>query len=539
MKKGFSRRSFIGTTCGSFVGAALLPHVKAVETALETKEKPQSRIAAASKFSPSPYKLAGKRLIFTNWSYIQPGRFGWFNGTGAQDLLDTANPEALHIRHFNEPFGIRITAQPATRVGPLLKPEYAWEQAGTSIQTVFREDGVYRAWSVTSPVILHNYQCYMESVDGWNWKRPKLGIYDLDGSRQNNLLFYVGWNQTIFIDPTAPSKERYKMVLIEHAHPVNESAVRALATRPWHGVGGATSPDGLHWKFFPEPICKDYNDTQNTAYYDESLGKYVLYNRKIIHGRRAIGRSESKDFRKFPFPDLIVEPGMHLQPYDDLYMNCRTTIPGAPDHHLMFPTIYHLSGDIGTIRMLSSFDGKVWHWLRGPDAITPAAGAQWDSGWLTAHPNLIELPNGDFALPYTGQNTPHKYPRGQLTYAGGYGIWPKGRIVALEALDRGQFSTFAIIPPARKLLLNAVTERAGGIAIEVATLEKEVPANDLEEGFKVLSGRSFANSKLIVGDHYKTPAVWNGQEDLGHIEGRPILLRFRLEKAKLFGLEFQ
>lgn len=362
-----------------------------------------------------------------------------------------------------------------------------------------------------------------------------LGRFDFDGSRRNNLLFHQGWNRTVFADHKGSKAERYKMAMgdwyaISNAH----SKIRP------GGVGGAVSPDGLHWTILPDPICEDYNDTQNTAYYDEWLGKYVLYNRKLVHGRRAIGRSESDDFRHFPFPEVIIEPGFHSLPSDDFYMNCRTTIPGAPDHHLIFPTVYHLSSDTGTVKMLSSFDGKMWHWLPGEPAITPAPVGQWDSGWLTAHPNLIELTNGDFALPYTGQDTPHKYPRGQLKYSGGYAIWPKGRIVALEASERGQFSTFAVIPPGRKLLINAVTERAGGIAVEVASGQKETSkVNAPTPGITALPGRSFSDAKPIVGDHYKTLVTWNGQDDLGHKDGSSLILRFRLEKAKLFGLEFQ
>ena len=53
-----------------------------------------------------------------------------------------------------------------------------------------------------------------------------------------------------------------------------------------------------------------------------------------------------------------------------------------------------------------------------------------------------------------------------------------------------------------------------------------------------IDGRSFAGATPIVGDQYRTPVTGNGQDDMGHKEGAPIILRFRMEKANLFGLEF-
>jgi hypothetical protein len=220
--------------------------------------------------------------------------------------------------------------------------------------------------------------------------------------------------------------------------------------------------------------------------------------------------------------DLLIEPGPPLTPADDLYTNARTTLPGAPDHHLMFPVVYHLNEDMGSTAMLSSFDGQVWHWL-STDVISESPFGQWDCGWLTPTGNLIELPNGDFALPYHGCNLPHKYPRGQLKYAAGYALWPRGRIVAIEAPQRGEFSTQPIIPQGTRLHLNAVTERGGSILVEVAGV----------------AGRSFAEANPVIGDQYRAPVTWKGQDDSGVPAGQAVVLRFRLDQAKLFGLEFE
>jgi hypothetical protein len=138
----------------------------------------------------------------------------------------------------------------------------------------------------------------------------------------------------------------------------------------------------------------------------------------------------------------------------------------------------------------------------------------------------VELADGRFVLPYTGYNVPHKYPRGLWKFAPGYAVWPHGRIVALEA-DYGEFTTVAIVPKGRRLLINALTKRSGSVRVEVAGLDG-----------KALPQRSFQEATPLFGDLPWTPLTWNGQDDLGYKEGSPIMLRFRLDHAQLFGLEF-
>lgn len=243
-------------------------------------------------------------------------------------------------------------------------------------------------------------------------------------------------------------------------------------------------------------------------------------------GRRSIGRTESSTFGNFPVSDLILVPGPDMLPCDVLYTNGRTTIPGNPRLHVMFPTVWHQSDDSTSVSMAASHDGRVWNFLPGGYVLDTGPFGAWDGGCVFARPNLVELADGTFAMPVTGYNVPHKYPRGRYKYATGYMVWPKGRIVALESPSVGQFSTVAIMPPGRKLLINADTRRAGSIAIEVANLSGNS-----------LPGRSFEDFDRMMGDLYRTPASWKGQTDLAL--GTPVILRFRMDAARLYALDFE
>ena len=44
-------------------------------------------------------------------------------------------------------------------------------------------------------------------------------------------------------------------------------------------IKGGVSPDGIHWKMIPDPLCVEYSDTQIVPYYDTVLQKYVAAKR--------------------------------------------------------------------------------------------------------------------------------------------------------------------------------------------------------------------------------------------------------------------
>ncbi len=527
--------------------------VRAAGEAAEEGAKPMT----TSTTTGEPYELAGKRIVFANWYYVRPGSFAWVDDKGqGVTVVGSQGPWGAHFRRHDYPHGIRLVAQPAQRVGPIIDFERPWEGMGVNIGTLIHHDGKYKGWGGSQAKDGKKFACYFESTDGMKWDRPDLGLVEFGGNKDNNLL--SAGHGTVFIDPAGPPEERYKAV---DTGPIDKDAVEtfrkqrpdAYEHRAWRAdvgqtfcVRGAVSPDGLNWKQLPDPLVIEHCDTQVVATYDQRLRKYVMYTRNwmvgprsprapddrglswLNVGRRSIGRAVSDDFRRFPLSRIILEPGPEFLPSDTLYTNCYTTIPGAPDHHLLFPTVWHTSDDSCSVVLASSHDGRVWHYLPGGPVLTTGPFGQWDGGCVFASPNLVELPDGRFVLPYTGYLFPHKYPRGQWRFQTGYAVWPKGRLVALEAAVRGEFATVAVMPPGRKLRINALTQRAGSILVEV-----------VGQNGQPIAGNTFADATPIIGDQFRTVVTWKDKDDLGHKDGESIFLRFRMDKAKLFGLAFQ
>ena len=120
----------------------------------------------------------------------------------------------------------------------------------------------------------HGVWCVAYSYDGKHFEKPSLGIYEYNGSYDNNIVMmndpgdkYVD-NFAIFLDdnPDCAPDAKYKAVLGRKLDDVR----RLLYYK---------SADGLHF----EKVCvldlKGFFDSMNIAFYDSDIGKYRLYMR--------------------------------------------------------------------------------------------------------------------------------------------------------------------------------------------------------------------------------------------------------------------
>lgn len=505
-----------------------------------------------------PYELSGHRMVFTTWYWVRPGQQDWRDDQGKSVFADKsvmAGPYDAHFTDIDGPYGIRLIAEPAQRGSFDVKPTEPWEAGGIDLTQLLQAEGKIRAWGKCKDKSGVEHDCYLESDDGFTWKRPKLGMAEFDGSKENNL---TSGNPPgiVFIDPNAPPSERFKSASnssftpeeLEKYKQHRPFSIMATETDPGrvHAIFGYTSPDGLSWNRLPDPLTVEVSDGDQIVYFDHKLGRYVMYSRTyfvgaraegfpLMHdrwhqfmGRRAIGRAETPDFREFPFSEVVIETSNDMPPSDTFYLNCRTTIPGATDHHLMFPSRYIQSEDKTAMDLYTSYDGKSWHLAPGSPLLQTSDFGEWDGGCVFVYPNLVERSDGSWVLPYRGDLFPHKYPRGKQASRWGMITWPRGRLMALEARDLGGFTTPAFLAPGSRLKINALTSRVGEIRIEAADFHG-----------KAIPGRTFEESVPITGDQYQTLVRWKGAEDLGVAAGEPVVLRFRMKKARIFGLDFE
>ncbi|MBI3920439.1 MAG: hypothetical protein HY318_03385 [Armatimonadetes bacterium] len=156
--------------------------------------------------------------------------------------------------------------------------EAPWEGPTTGFVTVMKDEDRYRMYfpSDRSGV---SYTAYAESNDGITWRKPKLGIIEFDGSKDNNLIWageaIHNFNPFKDANPEATVEERYK----------------SLGGDPAYAFA---SSDGIHWKKMQEApvIAEGAFDSQNLAFWDSVQGRYVAY--------LAISRTGSAPFVERP-----------------------------------------------------------------------------------------------------------------------------------------------------------------------------------------------------------------------------------------------
>ncbi len=506
-----------------------------------------------------PYVLPGARMTFVDWLYVRPGAHNWLDAQGngiATSRAVKAGPWDARFVTEDMPRGIKFVVERAEKRGPIIERDRPLVAMGLSAGTLLKDGDKYRLWAGCQDDQGAGHEVYFESTDGLVWERPNLKLVDWGGETENNVL--LGLPGAIFLDPTAPPEQRYKAVGTRDLTKERYDELCAkypdrCEPRAWRadvGVAfalfGAYSPDGYHWTDVPEPLAVEHADTQNIGCWDALLGKYVLWTRNwwlserapgyaegqgqpwYMVGRRSIGRSEAATFDQFPLSEIVLHSPPDMLPSEVLYTNCYGTYPGAPEARLMFPAVWDMASDSTRIVLASSTDSRYWDWLPNGTLFETGEFGEFDGGTVFAAPNLVELPSGDFALPYTGYAFPHKYPRGAWAYDIGMAIWPKGRLVGLEAEQLGEFSTVAFIPPGKKLKINAVTKRGGSLQIAACNI-----------GRAPFGGRDFGDCTPLIGDLHNAPVKWAGGEDLGAGEGEAVVLKVKLNQAKLYWFEFE
>lgn len=500
-----------------------------------------------------PYRLASNIVYFHDWRYVDHGYFAWKDANGRGMPLWSSEPvPPLMLEHHNIPTGISLIAQRATKSEPILTPEVTREPMIGPL-TVVHEQGRYRLWyEATNVEDIGNDRMglwqrlrYAESDDGMTWRLPEVGIVEHKGSKKNNIVYggtltpETGYHGgCVFVDPSAPPKERYKAFHLGHVLPeVIEDFRRKrpdavdpflLHEKRIPAIYGATSPDGLCWTAIPDPLVVQTSDTHNVCTYDAATQKYVAYVRSWFFHRRTIGRMETDDFRRFPLPEELVWPNAMMPPYDLWYTNGKTMMPLTSDYHVMFPMRWTLPEDKFDFHLMTSPDGIVWGFVPGGPVCEPGARGTWDAGVVGAQLGLVRLPGKRMGVLYNGTPVPHKYPRCPPLGAGAWALWPEGRLVALHAPQDGSFQLHPLLFQGREVHLNFRTAIAGFVQIEA-----------LGPDGQPLPGHSFADCDLLNGDELDRVVTWRGRADLGHADGAPVRLRFRMRSADLFSVEFK
>lgn len=454
-----------------------------------------------------------------------------------------------------------------------------WEGNRGSYITAFKDDDTYRMYYKGHQSWIEeespgkNKQsfrplriAYAESKDGIQWEKPELGIYEIDGTKKNNIVWDGVGPARIGTHGFAPFKD---------ANPDTTPERRYKALGTTHGKGAERglyamqSSDAVHWELMSDKpvMTKGRFDSQNLAFWDAERGEYRAYFRDFHPGTlpdeslkdhndsgiRDIRTSVSTDFFNWSAPEMITYTGSYEEP---MYINQIAPYYRAPHVFVGFPARYverpwteavellpeleerksrsAVSMRYGTVvtdaLFIASRDGLTFH--KWPDVFL-RPGPQLEGNWVydDNYPSwgLFEtessLPGAPPELSFVAVE---HYWRGNHTLFRRYSIRIDGFVSVRANLHGGEMITKPFTFHGSDLYINFSTSAAGHIRFELQ-----------EPGDKAIDGFSLDDCVHGIGDELDRKVYWKDDKRLGALNGRPVRLRAVIKDADLFAIQFR
>lgn len=445
-------------------------------------------------------------------------------------LIDKLTDAKLELHH----------PQPA---GIALQFDRPWEGVFSAYTTVIKDGETYRLYYRGLPAsdkgkadhsLATEVTCYAESRDGATFTRPNLGLSEVAGTRDNNVILTRSpacHNFSPFLDsrPGVPAGERFK----------------AVGGSRRTGLLAFASADGVRWRPLGDTpiITEGAFDSQNVVFWSESEGCYVCYFRTSKRfgetAYRWIARTTSKDFIHWDEP---VEMSCGETPPEQFYTNQTLPyfraphlyvsifarfMPGrrvvTPAQAAMLGVVGEYSGDCSDAAFMTTRGGARFDRVFMESFVRPGPGLpNWTS--RTNYPTLGVVPTGPgemscYVQRHYAQPTHHLQ---RLTlrvdgFVSVHGPYRGGEMLTRPLTFRGS-----------ELEVNYATSAAGGIRVEIQDSSGQpAPGYRLDDAVE------------IIGDQIDRVVSWKGGADLASMAGRPVRLRFVMRDADLYSIRFR
>jgi hypothetical protein len=361
--------------------------------------------------------------------------------------------------------------------------------------------------------------CVAESTDGIHFTRPKLGLIEAGGTKDNNVMWrgVESHNFSPFLDanPKTKPEERYKAL-----GGVKQPGKNWQQGETPGGLYAFASTDGIHWKKMKDTpvITKGAFDSQNLAFWDTTRERYTCFSRIFSNKVRAVQSCTSANF--LSWSDGIPHRYAKDVPMEHFYTSATVPCPTAPHLFLSFPKRFitnrkkvpeHEGPGVSDAVFMSSRDGVNWDrpfleaWVRpGPDL------KNWtDRNNMTA--NGIITGDTEWSL-YISEHYRHADHRIRRL-----SVRKQGFASMHADAKGGEFTTHPLKFTGKKLVLNYSTSAAGSIQIDA-----------LDDAGKVI-----ATMPELYGDDLEASVL-----DVSKLAGQAIRLRVKMKDADLFALRF-
>lgn len=386
--------------------------------------------------------------------------------------------------------------------------------------------------------------CYAESEDGINWKKPRLGLFEVNGSSANNIVFAdrklpATHNFSVLFDNRkgVPAEERFKAV----GGASNEK-------KPYLGLYRFVSSDGIHWTRYSKDtsaIFSDYAlDSQNVITWVPAENCYAVYMRGWTNGKpgelypangvRTIVRSTSKDFLNWSEP-VFMKFGN--TPVEHLYTNATHPYFRAPHILISMPFRFSPSVKVLTDNELiwNGTDRSQWQGVADAVFMTSRGGNVYDRKFMESfvRPGMEQMNWGArsnipaMGVIPTGRNEMSFF----VTRAyGTKDVFLERMILRTDGFaslhagyDEGYAQTKPVILQGNVFKINFSTSSVGYVKIIL-----------LDEKGKEIPGFGEADFVKLTGDKIDANISWTGGKSLKDINNKKVCIKFIARDADIY-----
>ena len=475
--------------------------------------------------------------------------------SGADAPITIGQRRELFVDHFliDKLSGTHLQLHAPRDEGIALKFDKPWEGLFSGYATIVTlDDGRLRAYYRGKAVANKDgseeeLTCCAESTDGRIWTKPELDIFEVMGTRKNNVVLMSAHTATHnfcpFRDdrPGVPAGERFKAL---------------GGTMEGGGLTAWKSPDGYRWqKMAADPVItkamvpyKYMFDSQNVPFWSAAEGKYLAYYRVFEKDIRRIVRSESTDFLKWSAPVLLEYRNPEMEaPIEHLYTNQTHPYFRAPHLYVSIAARFMPGRRVLTDEQAAAIKVNPGYFKDTSDAIfmttRPAEGAEhvgfYDRTFLegfirggigaqnwvsrTNYPALNVVPTGASEMSVF-VNQDYAQPTAHLRR---YSMRLDGFASLRNGYAGGHAVTRPLVFSGRELSLNFSTSAAGGVKVGFE-----------DAAGKAISGFSVEDCVTQIGNELDRKVTWKSGTDVSSLAGKPVRLRFSMKDADIFSFEF-
>jgi hypothetical protein len=480
--------------------------------------------------SPRPESFSVAAFIETHFA----------QGSQIDSMIDIGSRRELFVDSFliDRLDGLRLKLHEPRPAGAAITFDGPADERFCFYTTILQDGDVFRMYYRGHPGTnwKESVTCYAESTDGRSWTKPNLGLVEVKGSRANNAILPTGEAFGPFLDGRSgvPATERFKANM-------NASG----------GIAGYSSEDGIHWRQVSDGLLlrrtlPNHFDSQNVMFWSEAEQCYLLYARHMVGGKRATARATSTDFHNWSdFTLMTYSDTQSTTPSQHLYTNQTQPYFRAPHLYIALPGRFqsgrrvltdeqaerlgvHSGGggvnDIADGVFMTSRAGSTrYDFTFRESFVRPGIG---ENHWTSRnnYPACGVIPTGPHEISFFVQ----RHYGQKSAFLERMTLRTDGFVSVSAPFDGGEFVTKPLTFSGSQLELNVSTSAAGSLRVEIQ-----------DATGSPIPGFSLADCGEVIGDEISRVIQWQQGTDLSPLAGKPIRLRFALQDADLYSMQFR